>query len=380
VGADITLASGLTARLQENGQFRVLTTGVARDGLSDGQVIEETLTYTLSDQFGATSNTSVSLAVTVTNKAPTPGNDDVTIMQGGSFTFEVNDITDKIDDPIADNDTDPDGDDLFFVGVSNAVNGTVGESSAPGGSLGGLFSDYYTFAPISGFTGVASFDYTVRDIYGFESTATVTVNVTVAEPTTGNDDLVGTSSADVIRMLAGDDTFYAGDGADEIYGDGGADRLFGEGGNDRLFGNAGNDRLVGGLGRDTLLGHAGRDRLEGGGARDVLNGGAGNDILKGGGGNDRIIGDSGADRMHGGAGADTFVLTGSKQGTDRIFDFNALVDRLDFAPKHLSALAFDQINGDTVISYGVGHSVTLVGQTLSETDVILVKIEHTQQV
>ena len=70
-------------------------------------------------------------------------------------------------------------------------------------------------------------------------------------PTTGSDNLVGTSGDDVIDALAGNDTVSGGDGNDQLLGNAGNDSLIGGLGNDSLDGGAGNDTMVGGLGNDT---------------------------------------------------------------------------------------------------------------------------------
>ncbi|MBM6584378.1 VCBS domain-containing protein, partial [Microvirga sp. BT689] len=57
------------------------------------------------------------------------------------------------------------------------------------------------------------------------------------------------------------------------------DQIDGRGGNDALAGLAGNDQLLGGAGDDTLDGGAGADTLDGGTGADSLSGGAGDDTL-----------------------------------------------------------------------------------------------------
>ncbi len=148
----------------------------------------------------------------------------------------------------------------------------------------------------------------------------------------------GTSKADTVTGLNGDDQFFGGAG------------------NDNLTSLEGNDWIDGGPGADTMLGHGGNDTLivddagdvvtefEGWGGTDtvraainytlpvnvehlVLTGGAlngtgnsvsnqitgnaGNNYLRGEGDNDNLNGGGGAreiDRLNGGANADTFVL------------------------------------------------------------------------
>jgi VCBS repeat-containing protein len=70
------------------------------------------------------------------------------------------------------NDTDADGDTLSLVSVQNAQNGTVA-----------IVDGKVVFTPAAGFSGPASYSYTVNDGKGRTDTATVTVNVGNAAPT-----------------------------------------------------------------------------------------------------------------------------------------------------------------------------------------------------
>jgi Ca2+-binding RTX toxin-like protein len=58
---------------------------------------------------------------------------------------------------------------------------------------------------------------------------------------------------DIIKLVGGDDDFFAGDGDDEIYGGAGDDRLNAGAGRDLIHGGAGKDTLTGGAGGDTFL-------------------------------------------------------------------------------------------------------------------------------
>ena len=97
--------------------------------------------------------------------------------------------------------------------------------------------------------------------------------------TLGNDTMRGTSRADSLCSLAGDDT---------IYGGGGNDKLRGHDGNDVLHGGAGNDLLTGGFGDDRLNGNGGSDTLYGDAGADLLNGGKGSDRCRGSEGNNTL--------------------------------------------------------------------------------------------
>jgi len=72
-----------------------------------------------------------------------------------------------------------------------------------------------------------------------------------------------TAGNDVINVLGGNDTIYAGKGDDIIRGGSGNDFLYGQDGQDLLEGNDGNDIIYGGGNRDTLYGNDGDDIIYG---------------------------------------------------------------------------------------------------------------------
>ena len=138
----------------------------------------------------------------------------------------------------------------------------------------------------------------------------VTVDLNMGQvPTTGNDVILGTPSADIIDARAGNDTICGGGGNDTINAGGGDDVIFGEAGNDVINASAGNDTVHGGAGDDTILAGSGNDLVFGGDGDDVLFGQTGDDELRGQDGIDGINGGSGSDTIFTGAGAT--VGTGS---------------------------------------------------------------------
>jgi serralysin len=130
-------------------------------------------------------------------------------------------------------------------------------------------NDEVIFMPIAGYSGPASFDYTVADGFGGEDTVTVSVTVT-----------------------------------------------------NREDGSSGNDLLSGTSGPDQIYGYAGNDVIDGGEGSDTLDGGAGNDALSGGGGNDRLIDGDGADFLSGDSGEDTITLSGTTYHTAQYAAYN----------------------------------------------------------
>ncbi|WP_184326942.1 DUF4082 domain-containing protein [Rhizobium sp. BK529] len=81
------------------------------------------------------------------------------------------------------NDTDADGDPLSITGVNGAVHGTVTFNSQ---------TNTVTFTPTTGYTGAASFSYSISDGHGGTASATVSLNVG-AQP--GGSGLFATSDA-----------------------------------------------------------------------------------------------------------------------------------------------------------------------------------------
>ena len=121
----------------------------------------------------------------------------------------------------------------------------------------------------------------------------------------------------------GNDTLSGGDGDDVVYG---------IGGDDQMTGGAGRDSLLGGTGQDGIAGDSGADTLRGGAGDDNLDGGTGGDFLGGGRGLDTLNGGDGHDGLRGGVDADRFVFaTALAADGDRIGDFEAGVDRVDFS-------------------------------------------------
>ena len=291
VGNQITLASGARLTLNSNGTYNYNPNGKF-NSLAAGQTASDSFTYTISDGKGGTSNATVNLTITGVNDAPVAVNDTTTAFANTPLKIATSTL-------IA-NDTDVDSPKsaLSITGVSGATNGTVSLNN--NGTPTNFADDYIVFTPKNGFSGNASFTYTLSD---GSLTSTANVQVVVGKNingTSNNDNLSGTAGNDLINGLNSQDTLY------------------GLGGNDRLDGGDGDDKLYGGDGNDTLIGGNGQDLLSGDAGDDVLYGGPGNDTLTG------------------GLGSDTFVL-GRGLGQDTITDFSlgqgdkiGLVDGLTF--------------------------------------------------
>ncbi len=209
-------------------------TGTAPEGSSGTFDIEVTATDGLLDVAGT-----FSFTINPVNEAPIAVDDDIFLSEGG-------DELTILQSSLLDNDSDPDGDALTVVAVTDGANGTVGFDTD--GNI--------VYTPNAGFQGEDSFTYTISD---GELTSTATAQLRVDDPfsgwrqgTEGNDFLFGNFfRANEIFGRGGNDYIFGGFRADYLAGGDGNDRVFGLFGNDHLWGNGGDDKLYGGFGTDT---------------------------------------------------------------------------------------------------------------------------------
>ncbi|MCK5827874.1 tandem-95 repeat protein, partial [Candidatus Bipolaricaulota bacterium] len=115
----------------------------------------ETFSYTISDGKGGTSTATIFVAVASVNDIPVAQDDSITTLAGEIISI-----------PVLNNDSDPDGDPLDIVSVTQPQNGSV---TVTGDSL--------SYEPDAGFSGSDSFSYTIADDNGGTSTATVIIGV-----------------------------------------------------------------------------------------------------------------------------------------------------------------------------------------------------------
>jgi VCBS repeat-containing protein len=120
----------------------------------------DTFTYHAYDGANASAPVTVTINVAPVNDAPVAGADTLTTAQNTAIVTPVA--------TLLANDTDVDNNPLTLTAVSNATNGTVG-----------LAGGQVTFTPTTGFTGAATYQYTVNDGVA-NATGTVTVNVGAA--------------------------------------------------------------------------------------------------------------------------------------------------------------------------------------------------------
>ena len=149
----------------------------------------DTFTYTIRHLGGqtATATVTVTAAGTGTNRPPVANADSATTMPGVAKTIAV----------LA-NDTDPDGDALVVTGATQPA---VGGGVTPG-------ANSVTFTPSAGFSGTATFSYTVSDGRGGTATGSVSVSVTASAnrpPVANTDSATATIGvAKTIAVLAND--------------------------------------------------------------------------------------------------------------------------------------------------------------------------------
>ena len=149
-------------------------------------------TYTVSDGHGGTTTATVNVNVAAVNDAPVAGNDSVTATEDTPLVLAPA--------ALLGNDSDVDGDQVSITGVGNATHGTVVLSN---GNI--------VFAPAAGYSGPASFTYTVSDGHGGTATATVNVNVGAVNhaPVANGDTVTATEDTPLVispATLLGNDT------------------------------------------------------------------------------------------------------------------------------------------------------------------------------
>ncbi|MFN7778603.1 MAG: Ig-like domain-containing protein, partial [Betaproteobacteria bacterium] len=126
--------------------------------------------YSIADGRGGTDSATVNVVVAA---PPPPANNPPDAVDDSASTQQNTAVVVARSTLLA-NDNDPDGDTLTITGIGNFVNGT-----AVLGSDGSV-----TFTPTTGFTGTASFAYSIADGRGGTDTANVAIAVTAPPPPT----------------------------------------------------------------------------------------------------------------------------------------------------------------------------------------------------
>lgn len=271
----------------------------------------------------------------------------------------------------------------IFNGLSHHVSGTLYGGAGndyftmfgAGATLkGGIGNDHYRIAVTAGQPTIVEnpndgldrvdvargYSYTLgtnlENLYAGNYAGSTNVDATLTGNTVGNR-IVGSSNAETLHGLEGNDKLLGGAGNDTLYGDTGLDFL---------DGGVGNDILYGGEAKDTLRGGAGDDVLDGGAGADLLDGGAGNDTLYAQDGGDTLIGGDGADIIWGGDGGDRFnysAISNSAVGASDIIMNFGNSDAIN-----LSAIDANSASaGDQAFAL-VSSSTGAVGQAWTTTD------------
>jgi hypothetical protein len=121
-----------------------------------GAVGTDAFTYTINDGRGGTATANVTVTIT-----PPPNNPPIAVDDAATTAF----ATPVTIDVLA-NDSDPDGDALTIVSVTQ-----------PAGGIATIENGRITYAPSRAFSGLDTFTYTISDGHGHSSSATVTVDV-----------------------------------------------------------------------------------------------------------------------------------------------------------------------------------------------------------
>ena len=309
-----------TLTLNSNGSYSY-TLFTSAQALAQGQNVQDSFNYTLTDNDGSDTGT-LAFHIAGVNDGPVANADSGTTHENAVLTVDV----------LA-NDTDVDNGAVLTV-VAASV--TPGEGSVaivgnkirydPGNDL-----DYLA----DGESLVVVVNYTMQDEHGVQSSSTLSITVEgetdgTINGTNASETLIGTTLDDIIFARGGDDIVFALGGNDIIGGGDGADTLNGEAGNDTIAGGDDDDVISGGDGFDSLDGEAGNDSVSGGNDGDFLSGGDGDDQLSGDAGSDVLQGDSGEDQLSGGDGDDTLgggdgddTLDGGG-GADLLTDFSGV--------------------------------------------------------
>ena len=209
------------------------------DDLAAGESEVAVVRYTIADEHGASSSSTVTITVSGANDGPVANPDSATTSRDSGVVIDV----------LA-NDRDPDNGALLTV--------TAASVKAGQGSVA-IVENEIRFDPGKDFdhlgageSAVVYLRYTITDEHGASASSTVAISVTGREhrednvPTDDGETLIGTAGNDKIDALGGDDEVFGGGGDDLLIGGSGSDFLSGEEGHDVLGGGDGDDNLAGG--------------------------------------------------------------------------------------------------------------------------------------
>ncbi len=146
----------------------------------------DSFTYTVSDGHGGTAMGTVAITVTSVNDVPIANADSASVAEDGTISI-----------PVLVNDSDPDGDVLSVIAVTQGTHGAVAINP----------DKTVRYTPAANYNGSDAFTYTISDGNGGTATAAVTVTVTPVNdpPVAANDSAtVAAGSAVSVAVLAND--------------------------------------------------------------------------------------------------------------------------------------------------------------------------------
>jgi VCBS repeat-containing protein len=340
--------------------------------LAEGETVEDSFTYTISDGHGGSDTATVTFTVVGVNDAPSaPVDGDGPSGASISEHLAVGSVI-----GIDANATDPEGDTVayFFrdaLGNRQQALGFFTIDAATG---------IVTLATAVNFELATAHSLTIYASDGAKESSTsfaVAVTNVVEHLFTPSNDGTASNPIDFNALAAG---AYDYDGAqyDALAGDDFV--ILPDLATSALPGHAWdyNRTFAAGAGNDVIQGGDGHDGISGGDGNDSLFGGAGDDRLVGAAGNDKLAGGDGSDKLTGSAGKDVFIFTDSETGTtklgehDTITDFNASDDKIDISALYdtvsFGGLVNKALNGTAANAYKVGY-YSESGKTWLEGDV-----------
>lgn len=167
VGVPTLGSNGGTFTINTDGSY-TLDPGTDFDDLATDTTRNTAMVYTITDGTDSTQTAGLTITVSSTNAAPSIADDTATVP--ANTETELNVLA---------NDSDPDGDTLTIISVTQGAHGTVINNSTT-----------ITYIPTTNYSGTDSFMYSASDGEGHTENATVTVTVEAAPNVapTANDD------------------------------------------------------------------------------------------------------------------------------------------------------------------------------------------------
>jgi len=312
---DATLAIDATGGGTGRIEWRVGGDGF--DALAAGETVTQTWQVTVSDGAGHSAVQPVTLTLTGVNDAPVAAAD--------AFHVDAGAVSADLSGLLLTNDRDVDHGDMLAIGSIDTT-GTLGHAAIdPVTHALTYTADATAFAGLLvGQSATDSFAYTVHDLAGATSTATVTVTIDgIVPPGPQPLTLHAAPGGDIVQGGDLGDTLYGGTGPDTLIGGKGADTLIG-GTGDTIYSvdnpgdqviapaNAGHQTVIASIdytlpanvhelvlvgGDLNGTGNALDNRLSGTDGNNVLDGGPGADMMAGGLGNDTYLVDNPGDQV-----------------------------------------------------------------------------------